>query len=162
MISIIHKNVQNCKYFLDQGKGTDISSVRFLQLSSLGLEFCLEHLDVMDRLDDDLQLWQFARLLELCRQHPPQVLHVSGADVGGVQVKVSNLYNHDDDACYWFLCDGQVTTVGCDPGALRFILAVPVSTGHWGHRSRSGRQRVGAVKMINFWRTTDHCGHHCL
>ena len=98
MISIIHKNVQNCKYFLDQGKGTDISSVRFLQLSSLGFEFCLEHLDVMDRLDDDLQLWQFARLLELRRQHPPQVLHVSGANVGGVQVKVSNLHNHDDDA----------------------------------------------------------------
>ena len=65
-------------------------------------------------------------------------------------------------ACYCFLGECQVTTGGCDPGALRFILAAPVSRGHRGHRSRSGRQRVGAVKMINFWRTTDHCGHHCL
>ena len=167
MISIIHKNVQNCKYFLEQGYRLigDLPLVRFLHLSSLGFEFCLEHLDVMDRLDDDFQLWQFARLLELCRQHPPQVLHVRWADVGGVQVKVSNLHNHDDDVRmlgYCFLGECQVTTVGCDPAALRFILAAPVSRGHRGHRSRSGRQRVGAVKMINFWRTTDHCGHHCL
>ena len=64
--------------------------------------------------------------------------------------------------CYCFHGECQVTTVGRDPGALRFILAAPVSRGHRGHRSRSGRQRVGAVKMSNFWRTTDHCGHHCL
>ena len=48
------------------------------------------------------------------------------------------------------------------PRAALIYTQSPGQHGSLGHRRRSGRQRVGAVKMINFWGTTDHCGDHCL
>ena len=73
-------------YFLKVGLLHSLLHFRF--------QFCLEHLDIVDGLNDDLQLRQLAWLLEVLWQHSPQVLHVCGADVGGVKVKVSNLHTH--------------------------------------------------------------------
>ena len=66
------------------------------------LESCLQHLDVMDRLEDDLQLWQVPlgvlHVLHVARQQRPQPLHVAGADVVGVQLNLleSDDVHHDD------------------------------------------------------------------
>ena len=80
-------------------------------------QFCLEHLYVVDGLNDDLQLCQLARLLELLWQHSPQVLHICGADVAGVQVKVSNLDTHDSVVCNVDVISEQ----GCDPREVQVV-----------------------------------------
>ncbi len=53
----------------------------------------------MDRLEDDLQLWQVPLgVLHVARQQRPQPLHVAGADVVGVQLNLleSDDVHHDD------------------------------------------------------------------
>ena len=70
------------------------------------LESFLQHFNVMDRLEDNLQLWQVPLCsLHVVRQQRPQPLHVAGADVGGVQLNIldSDDVHHDDTWWCWLV-----------------------------------------------------------
>ena len=68
----------------------------FVSRVLLRFQFVLQHLNVVDGLEDDLELGELPLLLQVHRQHLPQVLHVSRADVARVQVELSDLHNHRD------------------------------------------------------------------
>ena len=66
----------------------------FVSRVLLRFQFVLQHLNVVDGLEDDLELGELPLLLQIHRQHLPQVLHVGRADVARVQVELSDLHNH--------------------------------------------------------------------
>ena len=61
----------------------------------------------MDGFQDNFKLGKFSRLLQLHRQHLPQLLHVGLADVVGVELLE---LSHDHDVHCWFLIEVE----GCD------------------------------------------------
>ena len=87
----LQQELSNCKYFLV--KFIAYFSKRVASLF-LRFQFVLQHLNVVDGLEDDLQLGELALLLQVHWQHLPQVLHVGRADVARVQVELSDLHNH--------------------------------------------------------------------
>ena len=70
----------------------------FLSILWNRFESCLQHLDVMNSLQYDLQLRQFARL-QVSRQQRLQFLHVSSTDIACV--KLQSVQPETHDYCWW-------------------------------------------------------------